>query len=386
MKLNISGSIRELRRTHGVTQETLADSLGVTAQAVSRWEAGASYPDMELIPSIANYFGVSIDRLFGYNGEREAKISAILESVDKLNDESWRDDTNLDECISILRRGLEEFPENERIMNRLALILKQAGWARHHEWLSYGDDGHLHSDFDRHRKNPYWAEAIELFQKLYTDAMDRDIRYRAAGELVLLCRTVGNMERAKMIAESMPCAALSREVMLATATDGTEQTAHHAEACIALLCAFREQFVYALVNERSNFETEMPIYKIRGLIGMFDLLFSDGNMGPQHAGVCDLYLYLSRLQWQYGYKDEAFESLEAALMHARKFDALTDEDKYTAPLVRHARLRMPPVKPGDLTRNLPNDWPMWCNPDYAKVAEEIKADCRWDAWVRRTQG
>ena len=385
MKLKICDSIRELRHTNGVTQETLADSLGVTAQAVSRWEAGACYPDMELIPSIANFFGISIDRLFGYNGERETKISAILDDIDRLNDESWRDDTNLDECISILRRGLEEFPGNERIMNRLALILKQAGWARHHEWLSYGEDGHLHSDYDRHRKNPYWAEAIELFQRLSTDAMDRDIRYSAVGELVLLYRTTGDVERAKIIAESMPSIALCREVMLATATDGTEQTAYYAEACIALLRTFREQFVYALVNERSNFDSEVPIKKIQGLIAMFDLLFSDGNMGPQHASVCDLYLYLSRLQWEYGYQDEAFESLEAALTHARSFDALTDNDKYTAPMIRHARLRMPTVKPGNLTRNLPNDWPVWLNPDCTEVAKEIKSDFRWNEWVVRTQ-
>jgi len=363
----------------------LADALGVTAQVVSRWEAGASYPDMELVPSIANYFGVSIDRLFGYSSEREMKISTILENIDRLNDESWRDDTNLDECILILRRGLEEFPGNERIMNRLALILKQAGWARHHEWLSYGDDGHLHSDFDRHKKNPYWTEAIELFQRLSVDAMDRDIRCSAAGELVLLYHTVGDIERAKVIAESMPEAALSREVMLATATDGSEQTAYHAEACIALLRVFREQFVYALVNERANFDTEMPVKKIQGLIAVFDLLFSDGNMGPQHASVCDLYLYLSRLQWEYGYKDEAFEALEAALMHARRFDGLKENDKYTAPIVCHARLRMPAVKPGDLARNLPNDWPMWYNPDCAKVSKEIKADPRWNEWVRHTQ-
>ena len=113
MKLNIGASIRELRRVRGVTQENLAEEMNVTAQAVSRWEAGASYPDMELIPSIANYFGISIDRLFGYSSEREEKVNAILEKIDALNDETWRDGSNLDECIAILRRGLEEFPGNE---------------------------------------------------------------------------------------------------------------------------------------------------------------------------------------------------------------------------------------------------------------------------------
>lgn len=209
MKLNLSDSIRELRRTKGITQEALALSLGVTAQAVSRWEAGATYPDMELIPSIAHYFGVSIDRLFGYSGDREARIEEILGEIDRLNDESWRSDAHLDECIDLMRRALEEFPGNERLVNRLAHLLKQAGWTRCHEWNFYGEDGHLHTDSDHHRKNPYWAEAIELFERLSTEAKDREIRYGAAAETVLLCRAVGDNERAGTIADSMPPIAYS---------------------------------------------------------------------------------------------------------------------------------------------------------------------------------
>lgn len=66
MQLNLGTKIRELRRRDGCTQDNLAEALGVTAQAVSRWESGGSYPDMEMIPAIANYFHVSIDELFGY--------------------------------------------------------------------------------------------------------------------------------------------------------------------------------------------------------------------------------------------------------------------------------------------------------------------------------
>ena len=57
MQLELGNNIRQLRRQNKTTQEQLAEALGVTAQAVSRWESGGSYPDMNLNPSIANFLG-----------------------------------------------------------------------------------------------------------------------------------------------------------------------------------------------------------------------------------------------------------------------------------------------------------------------------------------
>ena len=53
MNLNIGNKIHELRKVKGITQETLASVLGITGQAISRWEAGGSYPDMEMIPTLS---------------------------------------------------------------------------------------------------------------------------------------------------------------------------------------------------------------------------------------------------------------------------------------------------------------------------------------------
>ena len=58
MQVKIGEKIKELRKRDGRKQEDLAGALGVTAQAVSRWESGACYPDVTLIPAIANYFHV----------------------------------------------------------------------------------------------------------------------------------------------------------------------------------------------------------------------------------------------------------------------------------------------------------------------------------------
>ena len=65
MNIKIGEKIRQLRKRDGRKQEDLAGALGVSPQAVSRWEANGGYPDMELIPAIANYFNISIDELFG---------------------------------------------------------------------------------------------------------------------------------------------------------------------------------------------------------------------------------------------------------------------------------------------------------------------------------
>jgi len=53
MKLRIGETIKALRREHELTQESLAEQLGVTCQSVSRWETGACYPDLELLPVLA---------------------------------------------------------------------------------------------------------------------------------------------------------------------------------------------------------------------------------------------------------------------------------------------------------------------------------------------
>ncbi len=82
MNLPIANVIRTLRRERNVTQEELAAAIGVTYQSVSRWENGQAYPDMELIPKIANFFGISTDVLFGTDREStDAKREAHLKNI-----------------------------------------------------------------------------------------------------------------------------------------------------------------------------------------------------------------------------------------------------------------------------------------------------------------
>lgn len=67
MLITIHEQIAHLRKQRGLTQAALAADLGVSSQAVSKWENGLSCPDIQLLPRIADYFEVSTDELLGHH-------------------------------------------------------------------------------------------------------------------------------------------------------------------------------------------------------------------------------------------------------------------------------------------------------------------------------
>ncbi len=69
--MEMGKEIRRLRNERGLTQEALAAALNVTAQTVSKWECGTSIPDVQTLPEIAVYFGVTIDQLFAMTPEQQ---------------------------------------------------------------------------------------------------------------------------------------------------------------------------------------------------------------------------------------------------------------------------------------------------------------------------
>ena len=79
MKLNLGNQIRINRRRMNLTQEQLAEKFGTSPQAISRWEIGATYPDIEMLPMIASFFEMSVDALLGVTEEEKEKFCAELQ-------------------------------------------------------------------------------------------------------------------------------------------------------------------------------------------------------------------------------------------------------------------------------------------------------------------
>ena len=84
MDILIGDKIRELRKLHNITQEQLAEAIGISFQAVSKWENHIALPDITLVPALANYFEISCDELFGMNlMETKVQISSICAEAAK---------------------------------------------------------------------------------------------------------------------------------------------------------------------------------------------------------------------------------------------------------------------------------------------------------------
>jgi len=98
MKNKIGEKIKILRKKANITQEKLADYLGITFQSISRWESGICYPDLELLPEIANYFKITTDELLGVgsiNKQEKETISLIKGETAMENNKSSTEKVNV---------------------------------------------------------------------------------------------------------------------------------------------------------------------------------------------------------------------------------------------------------------------------------------------------
>lgn len=86
MEMKIGAKLTELRRKKGLTQNQLAEMLGISAPAVSKWENNSSYPDITLLCPLARALDTNVDTLLQFeetlsNEEMEEKMNALLEST-----------------------------------------------------------------------------------------------------------------------------------------------------------------------------------------------------------------------------------------------------------------------------------------------------------------
>ena len=207
MQLLIGENIRRLRRELDVTQECLAEHLGVSTQAVSKWERGEACPDITLLPGLAGFFGVSLDDLMGMDALRET------EEIDKLIAQAKRNLELLQSAESIepLRAALRRFPNHYGLMHWLGQCLCEA------------------DNFDMPplppEQQPRRREAAALFERVLAHCSDAKQREKTQAALFIAYDGLGDAEKARTAAQSLPALHNSREVLFGRTLYGEERAA-----------------------------------------------------------------------------------------------------------------------------------------------------------------
>lgn len=191
MDHTIGTRILALRRQYHLTQEQLADLIGVSFQAVSKWENALAYPDITLIPKLAQLFHVTTDDLFGYDREKnEAEIQQYVTNSVALRE------TEPEKARALLEEGLTKYPESDLLLNHLLYVLD-------------------------YRKNP--DETIRTAEKLIERTDAPEIRCDALRFLAYAYHEKGDETIAASALEQIPELSFTKLSELAFVTSGKQK-------------------------------------------------------------------------------------------------------------------------------------------------------------------
>lgn len=113
MRITLAENLRKMRRDRNLTQEELAGYLGISFQAVSKWERDEGYPDISLLPVIANFFGITVDTLIGNDiTTQEERIKAYCEEYERLNIKG-----DMDAAVTVAQKAYRDYPYDWHVID-----------------------------------------------------------------------------------------------------------------------------------------------------------------------------------------------------------------------------------------------------------------------------
>ena len=314
--MSIGTTIKRLRRERDITQEQLADMLGISSRAVSQWECERTAPDISQLPLLASIFEVSADLLLGIDiGAKEKRIG---EYVSRAEERLYKGYPS--EADEILREGLREYPDSFRLMSGLMSGLFKE------------------RDESEDRRAELTAELIRLGEKILDNCTDDSLRRNAIQLLCFVYPEVGEEEKAVALAEKMPGRYLTGEMLLASIYRGNRRYGHMQD----MLSQDLDDLYFALTHNNRvlddgthpySLEEQIELYK--KWLAIVDIIIEDRNYGFHGQLVSWTYVDIARLYAELGDYDAAAENLRLGAELAIKQDEEYDpEGEYTCLALR----------------------------------------------------
>lgn len=317
MTISIGKKIKELRKERLVTQEQLASFLGVTPQAVSRWESEYAYPDIELLPSISDFFSVSTDELLGVHREkRELRILDIKKEIKRLNEVG-----SADEGLNFARKVVAEFPSEESM------------------WLNLADQLHANTLWSDDPDKTMLDEAEQILRMLLETTKNDSIRYNAIMSLTShYSLGLKDNKRALEMVNRLPKMQYCREAAKSYLIQGEECELYMQDE-INILTDNLGTAIMCLVirNELPNDETtwNRKISMLRTAGELYKMIYGD-DLKFYHIRLAEIHQLISAYQIAQGKVEETLASLEEMCHHSVAHDEafLNERGKhYTSPFV-----------------------------------------------------
>ena len=285
MSITIGDNIRKFRKEKEISQETLAERLGVTFQAISRWERGEGYPDISMLPVIAGFFHISVDELLGVSENRQE------EEVEKIIEECSEYDTHyeaekMQNCID---EALKKYPGNYKLLG----------------WYVYAFQW----------KNP--GKAIEAGLYVMNNCRDEEIRGFVRSNLIYAYRNNGQQDKAVELAKQLPSYYDTRQDVLRDMLSGRERLEHVQHMCIDLAyefwCSVRKiQEEYSVEERVALFQKSNDIYD--AIYEKDDMPIKLSRKMRNYQGMAEVALKEGRVEEGISYMKEA---AECAIRHDR---------------------------------------------------------------------
>ncbi|MBQ7295585.1 MAG: helix-turn-helix transcriptional regulator [Clostridia bacterium] len=316
-KIYFAENLKRLRKEKGLTQESLADILGVSFQAISKWERGENYPDIALLPAIAAYFGVSIDMLLGADKmQSQAKIQEYLDMYDNMHLK------DISSVFEEFKKAVRAFPGNFSVMIRyMELLMEEKDHTR---------------DPDYNKTSKELMSIYENIQKHCTDDSIRIWSKRLMCEHLMrkyqcLCNEEGKYcsykeyyNQAKSIINELPAITDSKEIIsMALGFDRETHLSTHLDAIKEMLYMLQNTIIgYCYYDD--GFLLEYKIEIIHHMNALFSMFYEQDNFENCWMHIIYNYGHLGHFYFELGDIEKALKYLRIAAEYAVKCDSDSD--------------------------------------------------------------
>ena len=321
MKETMGQVIRRLRKERNLTQEELAEQLGVTFQAVSKWENDTGMPDISQVVPIAHVFGVSTDVLFGTFGANDTEeVWKIVNNAQALLSRPLTS-TSLYQKYLAIKEGLKLYPNNTILL----MHCLETGIA-----LSYPENEEL---YDAEHAEDIYKECIRYANLVISYSKNISDVLRAHMIMVILHSAYGNFEKAWFHAEQFPYRAdFNNHVMYAYYAHWKKDYERESQCCQYGFLHYLEGMLNINTRLAKSYILQEK-YKdaastLETSLELIQCIFKDNEVMPpiHHREHGDLYALLAEIYLKDENFDRALSYLEKMVDYDLK-DYATIDDK-----------------------------------------------------------